>query len=853
MNSSHRFQLLRRIPIPVLSVMIGVLCGVLVWAVLDQVQPKALRDIFTQELRSRLDQQARETLFRFENFVTDHISTTRLLANHRLLSSYLEPIYWYQEEVSEPIVYFETPPWLPEEALWQTLVQPSHILLVDNRGRAQEIYQVGKQPLPKELDGVNDLFLNDFLGENRVQAYLTMVGSNPYLLVSETAEDATGTYMGSLVFLVPIDVAFLLGSQRGTPVEEVVVGILDADEQRFIVSSDPFAVPSGIHTDEIAEQYVVTTQSFFDYEGTDINMQFTTMMPLSSVEATLERVAGVERRQRVVAAITFVTVFTFVFYLLSARLNRILRRISHFSRRALGGAQPVVGEGNEIFVLEDWIRQFINRVRVARDEMRQKHESEMQESESLTQAILETALDAIITIDETGHIVELNTTAERTLGFSREIAIGQLLEVLVLDQASMPHFVDLLRHAVLVPEDQGDVIRGEMQATRADGTLFPVEVSIKRIQLSNSLFFTVYLHDITDRRRAERAIVSLAKFPAESPSPVLRVNRPGVIIYANTASDPLLEYWDCLRGQTLPQYWRGRIVEVLDSRRNWETEVSSSGRVYSLMLAPVIELDYVNIYGRDITEVRQAEGNAREHQQELIHVSRLSTMGEMATGLAHELNQPLAAITNYASGCSRRLRPGVPVGDDILSALQQISNQADRAGDIIRRLRSLVGKQPQIRTRADANDLVREVCSFVEFDARKREVVIEQHFAVNPLWVEVDVVQIEQVLLNLIRNGLDALSDVEAGRRSLVVSLDRRANHQVDIAVIDSGPGIEPEVMLHLFEPFYTTKRSGMGMGLVISETIVDDHGGKIGVRNMEQGGARFVVSLPAVSDGGRG
>jgi len=228
-----------------------------------------------------------------------------------------------------------------------------------------------------------------------------------------------------------------------------------------------------------------------------------------------------------------------------------------------------------------------------------------------------------------------------------------------------------------------------------------------------------------------------------------------------------------------------------------------------------------------------------------VHVCRLSTMGEMATGLAHELNQPLSAIANYASGCNRRLQAGIGDTQALLGALNQIASQAERAGEIIRRLRNLVGRQAPVRGRVDLNELVREVCGFVEFEARKTGVVIEFDLSRRALPVEVDLVQIEQVLLNLIRNALDALQESAPERRRLVIRTRAEGRHEVHVSVQDSGDGIAPEAADRLFDPFYTTKATGMGMGLPISRTIIDDHGGRIWVSSEPGRGTTFHVVLP--------
>ncbi len=827
---------------PLMSVMIGLFCGLVVWGMLDQVQPQALRSIFAEELKTRLNQQARETLIRFDNYVLAHTSTARLLANHRQLANYLEPIYWFKGDKDQPKQYRSTPPWLPSSTLWQSLVRPSHILLLDSDGRTREIYQLGDRPLPAELAGTTELLFS----ERRVQASLTTLGDRPYLLISETAEDATGTEMGFLMLVAPIDEQFLAASQQGVSSNGVLVGILEADEQRFLASSDQARLPPQKRLSEVENDFLVTAQSFSEYEGSTLNLQFATLVPHSVVEAMRDRVASLERRQRLVAAFTFVSVFTLVFYLLSERLNKILQRISRFSQRALGSKQPVMERGNQLFVLEDWIRQFIQLVRDTREEMRQQHETEMHESEMLKQAIMETALDSIITIDRQGVIIEFNPTAEQTFGYARTEALGEVFADLIFNHESRPEFSRLMADVLSSRDQHPDEMRHELTAVKRDGAAFPVELAIKPIRLKNRLAFTIYMHDISNRRRIELEIRSLAKFASESPNPILRVNRRGVILYANGASDQLLAYWGCERAQTLPLYWRNRVTDILSSGRDWQTQVISATQVYSLLLTPVVDLGYVNIYGRDITAEQEAERQAREHQQELIHVSRLSTMGEMATGLAHELNQPLSAIANYANGSVRRLQSSGRESEDILYALGQITAQADRAGEIIKRLRALVGKQTPVRKIADINDVVSEVCSFVEFEARKAGVVIEQEFSLHALPAKIDVVQIEQVLLNLIRNALDALLEIPEDERSLVIQTHCRDGGWVLIRVLDTGPGIREEDRARLFEPFYTTKESGMGMGLVISRTIIEDHNGSITVEPRAERGTCFNILLPS-------
>jgi C4-dicarboxylate-specific signal transduction histidine kinase len=357
------------------------------------------------------------------------------------------------------------------------------------------------------------------------------------------------------------------------------------------------------------------------------------------------------------------------------------------------------------------------------------------------------------------------------------------------------------------------------------------------------------MHDITGRREAEREIQSLARFASESPNPILRVNPEGLVVYANGASEPLLSAWGAGKGHRLPPVWVIEVRETLEDGTAREREVELGAQVYSLLIAPIQDLGYINIYARDITAVRRAEQESRQHQAELVHVCRLSTMGEVATGMAHELNQPLSAIVNFANGCSRRLQGGMGERGELVEAMSQITSQAQRASEIIRRLRALVGKQPPIRSQVDLNYLVREVCSFVEFETTKLDFAVALDLAEGEILVDVDLVQIEQVLLNLVRNALDALQDVESTERRLTIRT-RLAGNAAEATVEDNGPGIPAERIQYLFEPFFTTKETGMGMGLPISQTIVANHGGTIWVESLAGGGATFHVRLPIAQAG---
>jgi PAS domain S-box-containing protein len=247
----------------------------------------------------------------------------------------------------------------------------------------------------------------------------------------------------------------------------------------------------------------------------------------------------------------------------------------------------------------------------------------------------------------------------------------------------------------------------------------------------------------------------------------------------------------------------------------------------------------------DVTAAKQAEEDALVAQQRMTHVSRLATMGEMAAGIAHELNQPLAAITNYASAASRLLATG-DEPEDVRLALGQIASQALRAGEIIRRLRSLVQNRETRREPADVNDLVSEVVSFSLSDARLHDVRIRAELAPSLPELQLDRIQVQQVILNLLRNGIEALAERPLHDREIVVTTMLENPEFVTISVQDNGPGVPEAIAARIFDPFCTTKETGTGLGLAISRTIAEAHQGKL-VYEPKPGmkGACFVLRLP--------
>lgn len=252
---------------------------------------------------------------------------------------------------------------------------------------------------------------------------------------------------------------------------------------------------------------------------------------------------------------------------------------------------------------------------------------------------------------------------------------------------------------------------------------------------------------------------------------------------------------------------------------------------------------------RDLSEQHRALAEAHHSQNRLMAVSRMATMGEMAAGVAHEVNQPLTAITNYARACERFIASQPPQLEDIRDCVDEIVAEARRAADIIRELRRMVRERKVERRPATPGDIVRQIRPLLEADARANDTRLVFMLAEELPEVSADPAQIQQVLLNLVRNALEALDAVPAGSRQISIATNLQDTGDIEISVCDNGPGVAPSVADILFDPFSTTKPAGTGLGLAISRTIVQSHDGRLTHHPREEGGACFRIHLPALEN----
>ncbi len=425
-----------------------------------------------------------------------------------------------------------------------------------------------------------------------------------------------------------------------------------------------------------------------------------------------------------------------------------------------------------------------------------------------------------------------------------------------------------------VPFDPpGDGLLLQVSVYRSAGSIAQTLIATLIVLLAGAVFWSLWaVRGLIARRieaeQALRAEHAFRKAMEDSLTVGMRArDRSGQITYVNPAFCRMVGFSaEELIGQRSPNcYWAPEEMEktqrlhdsVMEGRAPSEgfelRFMRKNGERFDALVyeAPLIDADgrHTGWMGSvlDVTERKRAEELARQQQEKLQFTARLVTMGEMASTLAHELNQPLAAIASYNTGCLNKLESGNFTREELIAALGKLGVQAQRAGRIIRQVHDFVRKSEPKRVPCDLAEIIDDSIGFIEPEARKRGIRIVREIQGMRPELMLDQVMLEQVLLNLMRNAIEAMSgiaDLPAERRLLTVKLAQR-DGQMEIRVIDRGPGIPAETQKKLFTPFFSTKPDGMGMGLNICRSIVEFHHGRLWIEDNPAGGSIFVITLP--------
>lgn len=419
-----------------------------------------------------------------------------------------------------------------------------------------------------------------------------------------------------------------------------------------------------------------------------------------------------------------------------------------------------------------------------------------------------------------------------------------------------------------VIDTQQERLIPEERITDAKGNVHWMQTVKRPIVMSNGAGVQVLgsATDITERKRAEEKFRMAVE---ASPNAIIMVNECGEIVLVNALTEKLFGYdRDELIGQSVemlvPERFRfihadhragffaapqrraiGTVRDLFARRKN------GSEFLVEIGLNPIETAEGVFVLTVivDVTERKRAESELQRNREELAHVTRVSALGELAASLAHELNQPLTAILSNAQAAQRFLSVEPTNLDEIKDILKDIVEDNSRAGEIIRRMRALVKKEDLAFAALDIVGVVRDVIQLIHSDAILRNVRVSLEASPNLPSVRGDRVQLQQVVLNLLLNAFEAMKDTPAAEREVLVHVETDSTGTVQISVRDRGIGLTSDKADRIFQPFFTTKKDGLGMGLSISRSIVERHGGRLWAENNQDRGATFHVELPVLAD----
>lgn len=513
--------------------------------------------------------------------------------------------------------------------------------------------------------------------------------------------------------------------------------------------------------------------------------------------------------------------------------------------------------------------ELLNHVHRAAAEHLRKSLGRAEEEIRLQVRLLDCVQQAVIATDLQGNVIYWNQFAESMYGWTAAEACRRNIMDLVVAPAQQEEAEEIVQRLT-----RGEAWHGEFTVQHRDGHAFPIQVTNSPIHdADNKLIGIIGVSsDITERKQAEQALreseLRYRSVVEASGEAIVSLDRDYVVQTWNRAAEQMFGYtadeivgesFSCLlpsgretdADNLLPQIWAGRSIVDFETER-----LHKDGRLIDVVLNVQPIRDHAgNVTGasgtiRDVTDYKRARMKLRQRDAELAHLCRTATMGEMAKVLAHEVNQPLTAIANYAGVCSEDLVNNRISNDELREALTRIDQQAKHAGKIVNRLKRFISEAEPELSQVDLNQLVHEVCRLMENQIELRLSALELRLDESSPPLCVDALQIEQVLVNLVQNGLEAMEEVEADERCITIATEASSD-QVRIRVSDCGRGFTEEIADKMFEPYFTTKPGGLGIGLKICRRIVRAHGGKLSATSNPQGGATFELALPILESSG--
>jgi len=500
---------------------------------------------------------------------------------------------------------------------------------------------------------------------------------------------------------------------------------------------------------------------------------------------------------------------------------------------------------------------------------RKRGEDAIRESEERYRVLAETASDAIITIDRSSVILFANPAAEKIFGHAVAEMLGNDLTMLMPDYLRHVHQLSLDRY---LEEGARHISWGgvELPGLHKDGRIIPLELSFAEYVSNGERRFTGIVRNVSDRKRTEeelRESEDRYRNVVETQSELICRYLPDTTL--TFVNDAYCRYFNRRRRELVGARWLDLVPETSHAAvlyhvksliahartESYEHEVRRpDGTIGWQHWTDRVILDAdggpveIQAIGRDITELKQAEAEALQHRQELAHLTRVSVVGALSGALAHELNQPLTAILSNAQAALRLISRDPIDAAEIEQILQDIVEDDKRAGHVIQHLRSLLKKDSATKTRVRINDLVTVVLGICHSDLILKSVPVSKRLAADLPEIDADPIQIQQVLLNLIVNACEAMNDKPVKDRLLLIKSERR-DAFIRVSVADSGDGFPVDAINDLYQPFFTTKSLGLGLGLPICKWILEAHGGRLAAKNNPGGGATFFIELPLAEE----
>lgn len=469
-------------------------------------------------------------------------------------------------------------------------------------------------------------------------------------------------------------------------------------------------------------------------------------------------------------------------------------------------------------------------------------------------------------VDPSGTVLSVNPFGAEQLGYTVAELVGQPVLNVFVDADK----TDAREHVERCLARAGESLSWELRKVRKDGSMLWVRETARAVQLEpGRQVVLIACEDITDRReaqdglresearlRAQAGLLDLthdAIFVRDENDAIVYWNRGAEERYGWSQQEALGKVSHELTKTLFPEPLSEITAKLMRAGR-WEGELSHAKRDgtrvvvasrWSLRRNAQGKPDGVLETNTDISERKHAEEALQRAQRELSRVSALTTMGELAASIAHELRQPLAAIAMNGSAALRWLNRENPDLDEARDAAARTVQEAQRADEVIRGLRALLGNRALRRQAMQINDAIYEVLELVRGELRRQDIVVRTELATAPLPVFGDRVQLQQILLNLILNGIEAMSAVPRQSRELVIRTESAGPEGVAVTVEDTGAGLEPATADRIFDAFFTTKSDGLGMGLSICRSIVEAHGGRLSASPRAPQGASFRFTVP--------